>query len=255
MDSSHVKVAAFSLLSGVVLTTAIALTVGMRVIFRLAQSGGGKAGAPPTTTPVNPNDSPVTVRGGSFESLSQTSWDSKGNNGYSTSPVDLSVLVVEGNLNGISPVVNSQTGITTNWQIVMTFRGPDDAPNDGHDALMLCTKPGATTKTCEVGTPFIKGQNTLFLMANGKGPGAFTADLSVAMKNDLDTYSLLRYDVPECGATGPVRETRCNHLSSIAVTGTTSIDGTYTCQAGGCEIGIGPPNIIAPEVSLTGKHR
>jgi len=206
----------------------------------------------PPTPPGNPNDSPVTVRGGSVEGLSTYPWEQPDTTHHpefwQTSGTDTSVVLIEGNQNGTTPGVFSKTGIATNWKITLAFRDQFGRRNAGNDELVLCSKQ--TNYRCDLSGALSSGSNPVYFIADGKSPGAFKTDLSVAASTDLDGYSLLRYDVPECGSQAP-RETRCNHLSAIDVTGIPGLNGTYTCQAGGCEIGIGPPTPVAAKPGIT----
>jgi hypothetical protein len=238
MDSSHLRIAGFSLVLGAILSGAFFI-LGVRQVLRLV---GAPAGA---TQPSNPNDSPVTMRGGSVEGLSFYQWsqpDSKNHpTVWETSGIDTSVVIIEGNKGGTTPGIFSATGITSNWEITLIFRDQNDGPDYSGDELVLCSKQ--TKYTCDQSGALSSGSNPLYLIADGNSPGTFYSDLKGAANNTVDGYALLRYDVPSCGAGDP-RDTRCNHLAEIDVSNLPGLNGSYTCQAGGCEIGIGPPIVV-----------
>jgi len=238
MDKSNFKVAGFSLVLGALLAGGFFI-LGVHEVVRLV---GGQAAPPP---PSNPNDSPVTMRGGSVEGLSYYPWSQPDSKTYptvwETSGVDTSVVIIEGNKGGTTPGVFSATGISSNWQINLIFRDQSDGADYSGDELVLCSKQ--KENGCDQSGTLSSGSNPLYLIADGNSPGKFWPDLTGAAKNTIDGYSLLRYDVPSCGA-GSARDTRCNHLFEIDVHNIPSLDGSYSCQAGGCEIGIGPPIVV-----------
>jgi len=232
MLNSKFAVASVSILVGVV--------VG--IILTILVKGTPQVPPPPN----NPNDSPVTVRGGSVEALTSYTWSQPDREGHpafwQTTGTDTTQVFIEGNKGGTTPGVFSQTGISANWKITLIFRDENDGPDYSGDELLLCSNE--KNYSCDPSEALSSGSNSLYVIADGAKPGSFVADLTGAAKSAIDGYSLLRYDVPSCGAGNP-RDTRCNHLYQVEVSNITGLNGYYTCQAGGCEIGIGPSTIIA----------
>lgn len=242
MDSSHLKVAGLGLVFGAILAGGF-FWLGIHEVLQVFHTGGAQ---PPPAQASNPNDSPVTMRGGSVEGLSYYPWSQPDKKHYpavwETSGFDTTVVTIEGNKGGTTPGIFSATGISSNWEITLYLRDQDGhADYDSGSELVLCSK--RSEAGCDQTGTLSSGSNTLSLIADGKNAGTFWADLTGAAGNALDGYSLLRYDVPSCGAGAP-RDTRCNHLSEIDVSNIPALNGSYTCQAGGCEIGIGPPIVV-----------
>ncbi len=190
-----------------------------------------------------PNDSPVTVRGGSVENLTLDAWTQPYPSAlwvWEDSNTPNTQIAIEGIPNGGTEGIYTSSQISTNWTITLYFRGQDGtADTSSNNWLTICTN--LSNYACKNGGTI--NANTLYLAAVSGDASQFNLDLSKGGGSDttIDGYSLLRFDVLTCGKkTG--EHTRCDHLSQITVAGTgPSFDTTYTCRGGGCDVWIGPP--------------
>jgi len=195
-----------------------------------------------------PNDSPVTVRGGSAEALTADAWTQPDAANHPWVWEDTNTpttrIVIEGKYNGTYAVYTTSTQISQNWTMTLYFRDKNDNPDTSdNNYLTICTY--LSSYSCS-NTGTFSG-NALYLVAVSQNPKQFHLDLSNTAAGDttIDGYSLLRFDVRTCGSDGGTH-TRCNHLKEIDVAGTgatiagtsSSFDTSYKCPAGGCDIGI-----------------
>jgi hypothetical protein len=177
----------------------------------------------------NPNDSPVTVRGGSLVVVSPNSWNSNcAQPGTTSCDVTLNATTatlqyIDGVDSPTAPPHRVDNPITTNWVITLSYR--DDSGKNANDTkkLQICTKSDCT---------YDNNPASHLLHLKGDGMGVFSTD-------NLDHHSA-RYD-ESCGtdaATG--KTTLCNHIYVITVE-SSSGKQAYHCADGACSIGIGVP--------------
>ncbi len=183
--------------------------------------------------PSNPNDSPVTVRGGSVVTQAPPM---NGSNPWTCSSATacqatLPEPAVLESIDGVSlpggPIIPQTVNlsISTNWKVTFTFRDSTGQHNDPTKALEVCTNSDCSVDTNQAG-------NTLYLV--GDGNGTFSDQI-------LDRYGK-RYDLKVCGQDKSGNpEAACNHIFSIEVNSksTTSPNETYQCDDGDCTLGIG----------------
>ena len=225
MPRVSVAVVSRNLLMGGYLLAAIGLTTGCHRAYT------------PTTS--NPNDSPVTVRGGSVEGLSQIQWAP-----YANTPgvwEDAGVATATVSMDGVEPAGSTTaqsvtaSSLQTNWTMTLSFRDKKD-DNDNTYQLQLCTTYPCSTSGLLSNTLYLVDENN-----NGK----FDSTLNDPAKRS-DGFYRLRYDVQKCddGSLDP-RLSRCNHIKQITVTGisfsagSVPAQGPFACRAGACTIGIG----------------
>lgn len=190
-----------------------------------------------------PDESPVTVRGGSVLALSHgTDWTQIAPNIWEATQADTSVVSLDGVAasGGTMPQpYSSPSGLTTNWKITISFRQPDSATEDttNPDKLFICT-----ANPCKTSGPQ-PNPGTLYLIeedATDTTYSQFTHEMQ-----PIDKYWRLRYDLLQCnGASGSsVRDSACNHIHSIRVEGIASLSSLspFHCEGGACDIGIGAP--------------
>jgi hypothetical protein len=232
MDSSHFKVAGIGLLIGAVLAAAGAATLGVGIVLRNL--------APPSTPPSNPNDSPVTARGGSIVLHSyvagQFSASSKTtqmvNLGTAASPIVLDGVAPGGTVTTPPETVTLTT--SSNWKLVMTFRGKDHGEKSTTN-LTFCTHVDASGN-CSLDALATSTQLYVQSSVDGSGNpyGSFTPV-------KIDTPGL-RFDMNTCddGSTD-VKESACNHPFALYFYqgSDTKPSQTFQCLDGQCVIGIG----------------
>lgn len=187
----------------------------------------------------DPNDSPVTVRGGSVIAITQKGWTPSTMGFMSQATVNTSSV----SLSGVGPMGSSTrqsvslSGITTNWKITIHFRhsdGSDDTDDVKNNRLILSTCPSGSTNC--VGTA-LTSPGPLYLYEESLVGGGFTLD------PPLDGYARLRYELTMCdSSTSNVRDSACNHIASIKVEGVPqwAASNPFGCPGGECDIGVGP---------------
>lgn len=143
----------------------------------------------------------------------------------------------------------SLSGISTNWKITIHFRhadGSDDKNNNNHNRILLCTL--ITNNQCVTGGTLTPG--TLYLLRESSTGGNFNDD------NSLDGFARERYDLQSCdSSTSGVRDSKCNHVAAYEVEGIPSWSGysPFHCQAGECDIGVGPAASLSTTPSAARK--
>ena len=209
---------------------------------------------PKVEKPLTPNDSPVTVRGGSVLVRSQR-WTKISNtvfqaaNSTSSAPLDTSTVSLDGVPNGGTASSEfTQPNLANNWQLTLNFRLPDGLKDKGDlnlTKLFLCSKLNNAQTACDPTGPL--SPNTLYLVTESQKGGTFSDE------PQLDNYYRERYDLQICGNntdTVTVRDSTCNHIFDIKVDGIPnwSSYSPFRCVAGGCDIGIGAPGplVAAP---------
>jgi hypothetical protein len=201
--------------------------------------------------PLDPGDSPVTVRGGSVEILSPSngnSWQS-GNTASCLNPnvkssqylpkTDTSLVAlsgIEATVGGkptSGPESVSVSGISSNWSITLGFRKSDYTADNTFEIQLSSYDP---CKAIPAGGP----GSDLYLADIGTTSGTFDLD------DPIDGFIRYRYDVSQCddGSKDP-KQSKCNHFGQISVSGLTgngqTISGPFLCRAFACDIGIGKP--------------
>jgi len=205
------------------------------------------------------DDSPVLVRGGSAEGLSQAPWtavvsDTCVNSSFSVNNVNLSAVSMDG-LELITYPSGKKTlgpaqgvtaaGLTSNWSITFILRDHNDSI-DSNRALQLSTYDPCSGTTPGTGT--IQGK-TLYLA----DVGSTSLNLDNQNSETNDGFYRLHYDVKKCAGDGTkdAVHSRCNHISQVTVSGIPSLIGSvsgpisginpvpFQCRAGACDIGFG----------------
>jgi len=171
----------------------------------------------------NPNDSPVTVRGGSLVVVSPDSWtcttDWKTSCDATLSTTTAVLEYIDGVDSATMPPHRIDFPITTNWAITLTYRddsGKKASCTNPPKTLQICTTAGCSSDTSAAGS---------LLHLKGDGMGVFSTDES-------------------CGtdaATG--KNALCNHIYNITVQSSSGTQ-TYHCADGACSIGIGAPPAV-----------
>jgi hypothetical protein len=191
------------------------------------------------------DDSPVTVRGGSVDILSQPgkSWAS-----VASCPKNTWVLTADNTSISIGAVeqINSAgkpgpvqsvaaTGLSSNWTLTIAFRDNSGA-TDSTTTIQI-----STNNPCK-GSGSISDQQ-IYLQDEESTPGSFSSQTAL----DPDQVVRWRFNVGQCaGATSTdPRDWKCNHISQISATGVQFTDvktgavvaGPFYCREGDCDIG------------------
>lgn len=180
------------------------------------------------TVGMPPDESPVTVRGGSFEILTSMQWQNQ-----STGIYDVAASTTSVTLDGVSltdggaPKTEYATSLQKNWSMVFTFRDKKDHEDTTYK-LSLCTLSDCSASGSSL-------SQTLYL-EDVDHPGNFDLTLNDP-KQYTDKVYRIRYDVPGCF----LGSSRCKHIKKITVSGitfTSGDSGPFYCRAGACDVGI-----------------
>jgi len=212
-----------------------------------------------------PNDSPVTVRGGSVENLTLDTWTQPYPGApwiWEDSDANNTQIAIEGIPNGgADGIYTPSNPISNNWTITLYFRKASDDSADktikSKNWLTVCTSVDTNSQDsnyqqCATPGTTLGSTTGVYLVAVSENPKQFDSVLS-GSANTIDGYSLMEFDALTCGGTTSKR-TRCNHLKEIDVAGTgatiagtsSSFDTTYACPGGGCDLWIGPSVAAMP---------
>lgn len=246
MEKSQYRIAAVSLFFGALLTAIAALTIGSGLFLRLLPIRV-------TGTPSNPNDSPVTVRGGSIEIATPTNQvsetDGKVYNEYveTSSMPNFSIYLHGVTVDGATtPPWGAQTqpiendGLS-NWEIVVWDRDKNAGISSNTRAIEMCSAaPSNPDNGCDAPSKSISGGNnyTTYILVPTqlcKVP----ADMKSEGKRDL----FLLHDpaddtVTKCGAPPPWNH-KHDHIGLIQVTLAGLGTAAYDCTNGQCSVSIG----------------
>lgn len=182
-------------------------------------------------TATTPNDSPVTVRGGSVV-IRGTSWTCPQDYNHCVTTLSEPATLVS--LDGVDPRGNGDgyttpqlipENIGTNWKITFSFRA-DKTKDDPKKLLTLCT----SDPTCSSTSGSV--QSNLYLVGDGNGKAS-------RVTRDRDG---IRYDLTApCGTVAhPTHGSDCNHIHTLTVFTASSPGGTpYHCVDGECSVSIG----------------
>jgi hypothetical protein len=251
MDKSHFKVAGVSLLVGAMLTAAAALSIGASLLDRWFPIHI-------TGTPANPNDSPVTVRGGSIEIANPSGKLKPGTVGkkYAEYIENSTIANFAVYLHGVNTTGNPPWGSQTqpiendalsNWKIVVWDRNRNSQEEDNTGIQICSAQPANFDNGCDTPTSTISGSstyNTYFLIPIALCTNLPLPDIQPAEgKRDLLRIHDPADDTPKaCGAPPPLLTNR-DHIGHIDVTlaDQTAKPSTYIydCINGQCSISIG----------------
>jgi len=210
--------------------------------------------------PSNPNDSPVTVRGGSVITLGG-SWDCSQSSTYCVGTLTESAELLS--LDGVDPRGSANNYNTPqhvplpesgNWKIAFTYRLADGIQDDPNKVLTLCT----SDSNCS-GLPSGSATNKLYLVSDGNGTltpitrdrAGVRYDLKEACTAEVPMPGPVPGPIPSPTpsptpnptpgpAPGPVFESKCNHIHTVTVFTQKDPSGkAYHCVDGACTISIG----------------
>lgn len=221
-----------------------AVVIGILVVWLVESHRVPKteaANQPACSGPIRlpPTSAPVVVRGGSVE-FRAPGW-------YSTSAgeleTDLSIVTKNDTLSigGIvwtgttTPVVAySATNLTTNWKVALTMRNSGGF-EDPVQELDLCSAQDCNTDPSQG-----LEQGTVYVQYKGDDPASAFTDVG-----PFDNTDIQRFDLGHCAGHAPGRDTTCNHIFRVRVSGILHWDGgdthvDFQCKAGQCDIGVGP---------------
>ncbi len=188
-----------------------------------------------TATNTSPNDSPVTVRGGSV--IVRGNWTCPPGQNYcwldlQSEPAEL--IALDGvqlinpgddpNKDNSPHLINEL--VTTNWIVQFTFR-QGKSPGEGEDpgkVLKLCTSDPTCANTG--GTLGTK----VYLVGDSNGT------LKNQIKRDRDG---VRYDLNACDDGSSTTESKCNHIHTVTVITGPSSNSKYHCIDGECTVSVG----------------
>lgn len=193
------------------------------------------------TVPSTPEDSPVTVRGGSVSMRSMAPFDCKTVKtrcSIQSSSKDESEIQIS----GVVPkpgagLLSQDLKPTNNWELVLTFHKYDGTGPETSHNLHICT-----TKTCSHDGPLSSGDGQIFFIedqSDKNGDAWGNADF----EEDIDgtAYHRKTYHVRQCPSSDIDTESVCNHIYDLTIysTGLKEDKSTFRCPNGECTIGIG----------------